>query len=260
MNIGSKIGFRMGSQIGLVGDAAFAAMAGVTRDVASQIYCPADAEEWDAALAVAGIASGGPSRLLLCQDPGPNLADSIGSFTGTVAGTPIAYQQPVAGMTRLGVAGADAGTGVIDNTAAGLPDPLTTSSLMISYIFPASTPAAIRNFQVLGTGVITTTRINTTPRFQGLSGANTLTGAAAITGAVRLMIMQLDRTNSVVRCATDLELLLPAIAATAGKRHRLSLGYAGALTYHAEFHGAAAELTEAQLRTLCETLGWDVIW
>lgn len=233
---------------------------GVTRDTASGKYTPATAGEWNTVLAAAGIASGGPSLLWLCQEASGNLADSIGAFTGTAAGIPITYQQAATGWTRLGVVGSDGGAGNVDNTAAGLPDPAAASMMMLSYwSIPAGAPAAIRNYQVMGTANITTTRINTTPRFQGLSGASSTTGTATIAGD-RMMITQYDITNNVVRCATDQELLLPVRAATTGRRHRLSLSSAGILLYHAAFMNAAAEISAAQMRTLGLTLGWSVLW
>ena len=236
-------------------------LSSVSRDATSGIYCPATLGEWTTVMSAAGIASGNPSIINLLQDASGNPTDASGNgFALTASGTPVDYQQAVSGWSRFAITGSDGGTGVLDNTSASLPDPTAASLMMLTYAITTATPAAIRNYQVWGTGTITTTRINTTPRFQGLSGASTTTGTAAITGPVRPIVMQFDRTNNVVRCATDLEILTPAIAATAGKRHRISLDVTGGYLYNATFFNAAAEMSQANIKTLLQTLGWTIAW
>lgn len=233
-------------------------MAGVTRDATSGIYCPANAAEWSTVMAAAGISSGGPSLLYLLQEASSNVADSIGAFTGTV--TAASYQQPVTGWSRKAITGIDGGAGLIDNLSASLPDPSTTSMLMLSYAIVSAAPAAIRNVQSLATTNLATSRVNTTPCAQGVSGASVVTGTSNPTGAVRPWVLEYDKTNSAVTVYTDQEKLSPTFTAASGQRHRLHLDFAGGFLYHVAFFGPAAELTDAQVKTLLQTLGWAIPW
>lgn len=236
-------------------------MGTVTRDSTSLKYVPASSAEWATVMTTAGIGSGGPSLLWLCQEASGNLNDSIGAFTGTVSGTPLSYQQVVAGWTRVGVSGGDAGTGLADNTSASLPDPATAATLTLSYAIVSATPAAVRQVDVIGTANIATTRVNTTPRLQAVSGGNVATGGVSNpTGAVRPFVLLDDAVAVRTVGYTDQEKLPTTRAATTGKRTRLAFDFPGTVVYRAQFHGAAAQLTDAQIKTLLQTLGWAIPW
>lgn len=252
-----RIGPRIGIKFGLVDTDP---LAGVSRDATSSKLTPASSTEWSATLAAAGISSGGPSLLWLCQEASGNLADSIGSFTGTVSGAPLTYQQAISGWSRFGITGGDAGTAVAENTAAGLPDPASASMLMLSYFIVSATPGGTRVAHVTGNANQTIQRFNTTPRMQGVSGGNVATGTVNPTGAVRPYILQYDFTNNLVAVSSDQEILNPTRAAMTGKRHRFSWNFPGSLLYLATFFNAAAELTTAQKRTLLQTMGWSIAW
>lgn len=234
-------------------------MAGVTQDGTSGKYVPANASEWTTTMSVAGIGSGNPSLLWLLQEASGNAADSIGSFTGTASGS-VSYQNAVAGWTRKSINLADAGAGNILNTAAGLPDPASGSYLILSYAAMLGTPAAIRNPILIGTGNQTTMRINTTPRVQGVSGGNVVTGTNAPGTTVRPWVLLYDKTNSRVSAYTDQEKLQPAISAATGKGVTILAGGNSAFLYCAVFMLGAAELSDAQVKTLLQTLGWSIPW
>jgi hypothetical protein len=261
--VGPVAGMRAGNAVGVSSDQIAApggSLAAVTRDATSGKYVPASLSEWNQVMAVAGIGSGGPGLLWLCQDASGNLADSIDSLPGTVSGTPILYQQPITGWSRLGVTGADAGTAIADSSSASLPDPATAATLIISYAIIVTAPVAIRNIDVMGTANIGTTRVSTTPRFQAVSGGSVVTGTLDPTGAVRPFVYIDDPIAA--RCAayTDQEKLVPTRAATTGKRSRFNFGFVGSLLYRTQFNGAAAQLTDAQIKTLLQTLGWTIPW
>lgn len=252
--IGNKYGPIFGSSFTSGG------MAGVNQDVSSGKFTPSNLTQWNTTMAAAGIGSGSPSLLWLCQEPSGNLTDSIGTFTGTVTGTPVTYNSAVAGWTRTGILGADAGTGVAENTAAGLPDPATQSVLLLTYAIITAAPAAIRVMQVTGNANQTIARFNTTPRLQGVSGGSVVTGTANPLGSVRPYITMYDITNNRVVVASDQEKLIVTRAAMTGKRHRLAFNFTGTILYHAAWFGAAAELSDAQLKTLLQTLNWSIPW
>jgi len=246
--------------IGVGALVAISSMASVTRDSASGIYCPANAAEWAIVMATAGIASGGPSLLWGCQEASGNLADSIGTFTGTVSGTPVTYQQAVAGWTRKGIAGSDAGTGLVTNSDAGLPDPATASTLTIGYVILNSIPAALRVYgTIIGSGVPTYDAVLNTGRLQAVSSSS-VSGAVSSVGAVRPIGFIYDVTNNRVAGWSDQEILAPIKGATTGKIFQDRLGFPGAILYRVAFFGAAAELTNAQIKTLLQTLGWTIPW
>ena len=266
--IGPRIGVVVGPRIGVavgvsedeIGGGGADPLAGVTRDATSNKYAPANATEWAAVLAVAGISSGGPSLLWNCQEASGNLADSIGTFTGTVTGTPIAYQQAVAGWSRFGISGGEAGTAVVESTAGTLPNPVTQAVLLLSYATITATPAATRVMQVTGNANQTIARFNTTPRLQGVSGGNVATGTVSPVGGVRPYVTLYDVTNNRVLVASDQEKLAPVRAAMTGQRHRLAFDFVGSILYHAAFFAAAAELSDAQVKTLLQTLGFTIPW
>lgn len=261
--VGAVAGMRAGVAVGVSADqltAPSGSLATVTRDATSLKYVPASLAEWNQVMAVAGIGSGGPGLLWLCQDVSGNLADSIDSLPGTVSGTPILYQQPVTGWTRLGITGADAGTAIADSSSASLPDPATAATMIISYAVITVAPVAVRQIDLIGTANVGTNRVSTTPRFQGVSGGSAITGAVDPTGAVRPFVFIDDPIAA--RCAayTDQEKLVPTRAATTGKRSRFNFGFVGSLLYRAQFNGASAQLTDAQIKTLLQTLGWTIAW
>jgi hypothetical protein len=266
--IGLRVGLTVGSNAGLAvgmsaseigGGAAGSGLSAVTRDATSLIYTPANATEWAIVMSVAGILSGGPSLCWLMQEASGNLSDSIGTFVGTATGAPLTYRQAVAGWSRLAILGGDAGTGSIVNTDAGLPDTATVSMLIISYVSFTGTPAANRFVQVGGTATFPCSKITPTPRIQGLSSTNTVTGTANPTG-VRLLETLYDVTNNRVVVSSDQEKLVVTRIAAAGKRYFLLPAFPGGYLYSVGFFGSAAELSDAQRKTLYQTLGWSIPW
>lgn len=98
----------------------------VSKDAAAGIYCPASSTEWTNFIARKGLSVAVPDALWLYQEASGNLADSIGSFTLTAAGTGATYQSAVTGWTRKGIAITDAATANFSSTSASLPDVSTT--------------------------------------------------------------------------------------------------------------------------------------
>lgn len=239
-------------------------MAGVARDGTSSIYCPATAGQWTTTLAAASIASGGPSALHLMQDAAGGPADAIGTFTMTVAGAGRTYQQAVTGWTRLSITHIDNATSNMMNTDALLPDIGTNSCLMLLYGKLDSTPAAQRTMIGMGTTNLSG-RMTATPTVNLTNGVTSATGAGNPSSAVRPYVLKMDRTNSLQTLYTDQEKISPAFNGTpTGKRIWLGgVGSGGGPISHlylATFFNAAAELSDAQVKTLLQTLGFTIAW
>jgi hypothetical protein len=240
-------------------------MTGVSRDAASGIYVPATSAEWTTTMSVAGIASGGPSGVWLCQEASGSLADSVGVFTLTAGGTGSSYQNAVTGWTRKAVGTTEANATRWQSVDVGLPDPATTSYLTILYAQVMSTPAATRSIFEYGTSPARI-EITSTPRTQAnFPAASPVTGASSPLGSVRPFVLRHNLTASTNAVYTDQEKLAPTFGvATANKTYRLGAAANNAPTalilYAMLLAGAAAELTDAQIKTLLQTLGWSIAW
>lgn len=270
--IGSRVGsklVRVGSAVGSAADdegPPSGSMAGVTRDATSNIYAPANLSEWTQALAVAGIASGGPSSLWLCQEAAGNLADSIGANALTAAGAP-AYQQGVAGWTRKAVVfTVDTAGQRFSAVIPGLA-PATHSSLWLGYVALSVTPAATRRVIAIGDGGTAgyVEHQITTGNLALHVGSNTAISAATYSGInVHPMVAKHNVTFSTQALYTDIEKLVPVFSGLTGTVQGLGAttgSSTGQVTlYLAVFSDAAAELSDGQIKTLLQTLGWTIPW
>lgn len=237
-------------------------IAGVSRDASSGVYCPASAAEWTLLMAAAGLATGNPSALYLCQEAAANLADSIGTFTLAASGTGLVYQQAIAGWARKAFGTTSGGTGVAASVDIGLPNILTNSILLLGYVQP-TTIATTRD--IMGAGAAATkilaSNLLTSGFARELCVANSASGAADTGGVVRPWALGINRTAASTALYTNAEKIVPAFGATAaGQSITLGTLVAGCATarylYLAAFFNAAAELTSAQVKTLLTTLGW----
>lgn len=242
-----------------------AGLPGVARDSASGIYCPASTAQWTTVMAAAGIGSGNPTSIWLCNEASGDMIDQgVGALNLTASGTGLAYTQAQGGWTRPFITTTEAGSGQFLNTASV--DILTNSALLLSYVNPSSS-AALRSILALG---VAATRLagernltTGTPKF--VCGAQSASGAVDATGQVRPWIVQINRTASSDAFYNNAEVVNTAFGTTAAGASitygRLQNNCAtAAYGYGAYFIGGAAELTLAQIRTLLQTLGWPVAW
>lgn len=258
VSVGSRVGAAVGVSANEVGPDTGGGLSSVSRDATSNIYVPASSSQWSSVMSSAGLATGGPSLLWLAQEATGSLADSIGTFTGTLAGGPPTYQQAVAGWSRKGISGTDGGSGVFSNTDAGLPD-LTTQSMLVLVYAVVTTPASARGIMDFGAALISGANLTTGPLLQ-CSAGSTVNGASNPTGAVRPILLLHDATNNRAAVFSDQEKIIAAKRATTGKRIRILNSYLGSFVYVASFFGSAAELSDAQVKTLLQTLGWTIPW
>jgi hypothetical protein len=241
-------------------------IAGVTRDAASGKYFPANATEWTTFMAAIGLATGNPIDCWGCQDAASPLSNSItGASTLVAAGTP-SFQQPVSGYTRLAVTnGTDNSTNRFTGTGSEIN---TTSQLLLAVMnMPTANPGGTRSFLEMGAvGTRAAIEMLNTGVMRGVSLANAASGTDG-KSAVRPLTISVNRTTNAVRATTDQDKMLPTFDTTmAGTLIDVwsvatgnSSPIAGCL-YMVRFTGAAAELTDAQLKTLLQGLGWSIAW
>ena len=141
------------------------------------------------------------------------------------------------------------------------PNPALTSTMLVMYLDLPPAPAAVRLVAIVGEGC--TLRYTTAAKLQLQAGATT-TFTQAATGA-RWVVLQCNNTGHTVKAYTDQEKVVGTyVQPTSGSFLVLggnngapaAVGYA----YAAQFTGAAAELTDTQVKTLLQTLGAAVSW
>lgn len=266
---GSRLGSRgrvYGSVLGSAGDDEGSG-GPISRDAGSSIYVPANATEWDNWRTLTGL--GGvvatPSGLWLCQEGSGNLADSIGSTTLSPVGTGLGYSGAVGGWTRVGFTTTDAGTGGFSSTAAGLPDPATTSCLVLAYM-SIGVVAALRSTLKIASVNRVASEITAAGKLQCVSSPNTAAGASAISSAVRPMVLKHNITGLTDVSYSDQDKVVPVYSGTAttkllelgGNATRASI--AGTYMYAAAWYGAAAEMSDATIKSMLQGLGWTIAW
>lgn len=272
--IGPRLGIRTGPRVGLAtgvgSDPLGGGLDGVAIDATSSKYVPANLTQWNTTLGVAGISSGAPSFLWLCQETSGNLADSIGAVTLTATSW-TSYAQTQTGWSRLALKVGDGVGANFASTSASLPDQNTTSALLMMLFARTGTPGATRPVGMIGAAAaasIVSCELDTSNHLVcnsrlSVSQAGTVDYGANVVAPV---LLQHDKTNSIHRVVTHSELITTTFGAlTTNKGVGLSqsaygLSPPGAWSYAALFVGAAAELTTAQLRSLLRTLGWTVAW
>jgi hypothetical protein len=211
--------------------------------------------------ALTGIAV--PDALWLFQDASGNAADAIGSFTLTASGTGLAYQQAVTGWTRKAITFTDNGTGQFKSISASLPDLSTTSMFTVVIGNVTATPAAQRNIITQGT-TRTALNVNITPRVIVSSSANTVVGTLSPTGSMKPWGLRENHTAASTTGFTDAEKLIPTHGAVTGKTVTVgansSNSPAMSVVYGWEWHGANAEISDANYKSLLQAMGETITW
>ena len=267
---GKKFGHRIGKAFGIGADELAYGIGSlpVTADATNGKLIPQTPTEWSNFSANYSLGLGALTGLWLFQEAAGNPADSSGNgLTLTASGSP-AYLQAVTGWSTKCISFADAATGALASTAAGLPDISTTSALLIAYVrMPAAAPAGTRNIASLGTVAATRTAIEmlNTGLVRGFTNANTANGAANPFNAVHPIVIQVDRTNNTTVIYTDQEKLTPTFSAgTTGKA--INLGNSSnpdaneGFLWAALLSGASAEISVGTVRSVLQDLGWSVAW
>lgn len=230
-------------------------------DATSKRAVPANAAEWANFLSLVGLsAHSAPSDLWLMQDV-PNAssaADAIGGISLAASGG--AFSTPLSGWSRVGWANATDGTNNrLISTSASLPDPTTTSAMLLAYIAIQSTPAASRQVMLAcGNASSVFANVTTNPFPQLTDVSNVGTGTHALDTNVHPWIVKYDHTNSVSKFYNDLETVSATFAAGSGKALSFGFGANNApamwIGYAALFTGSNAEWSDADIATLISSL------
>lgn len=237
-------------------------------DATSGIAVPADATQWNAFISGNGLSISSPSHLWLCQEASGNLADAIGAVALTAGGSPN-YQVPRSGWTRVGV---HLDTGSSDEFISGSTPNVTNTSQL--WLFFVSLGATQSTGYVIGgpgpngsTSGLFATHLATTGalRFRCTSNVADTANSYSSTSPFPL-VYKYDRTNSVCRGYTASEKVSPTYGTTGthsggGMGHNAAGGSANAVfVYAAVWTGAAAEMSDADLKALLQAMGWTISW
>lgn len=246
-----------------------------SEDAESGKGVPADATEWNAALADAGMSTSfAPSGLWLCQDASGSIAAAIGSEVLTAFGA-VRYARDITGWTRNAIGFDEDTNGEFYNTSLG--DTTTASRMLIGYIGSLVSTNDHGLMQLGGgSGARWLIRVDETgdpPYIAGNGGQGLLAGAGDHGGLhdVHPYVFQVNRTAGRFAVYTDVEKVEGTGAGytvPAGGSAYLNIGSnLGVGTtpdmmccYLAYFTGAAAEMTKAQIKALLQTLGWTIPW
>lgn len=261
---GLAAGARAGLAVGVSADPLRPdASSAADRDATSNIYVPSTAGQFTAL----GITA--PSHLWLCQEAAGNLADSIGGMTLTASGSPT-YQQAVSGWSRKGV-GFTVTLNQRFSAAAGVgPDPGSVSTLWLAYV--AVIGAQGGNRDIFGPnntagGTAAKVQTTTTPRVRGSFAGTVASGTSDPTATgLQPMVIKVDRTNSTAVVYTGQEKITGTYSAIISESTAKGFGssgstsFGGLIAYSALWSGAAAEVSDAQAKTLLQALGWSIPW
>lgn len=274
MPVGARIGSRLGSPLGsrVGGPVSSSPLAGIPQDAASGVYRPGTLAQWQQVLAAAADTVGDPFFHASLGQASGNDTDTIGGLTFTRGGTVgnILFQQTLTGMSAVGVRLPRDTDCTFFTTDATLPD-ISTGDLLvmgIAYIpnpGPTTTPSTAVQ---LGTtfGADATLQMDTTPRIKAVMGAATTNGTANPLGQLTPWAVLVDRTNTRGAMLTKQEALAVAVGG-AGKNlliggDNIQSWLSSGWTYCdvVAFKGAAARRSNAQIKTIWQTVGWTIAW
>jgi hypothetical protein len=227
------------------------------------IYVPNDAQDFT------DLGLTPPTHLFLAQEASGNLADSIGAFTLTANATPL-YQQARSGWTRTFTGFNQVANQRVAGGAGVGPNPATTDVLWVGYMVSDTLPGAARGVMAVGANVVVML-INTTGALRlsvaGVTVDDTTT-RPDLDDLVHPIVILHDATNSRTVLYTD-EAKTPGTfaAATDGTKGfggnavgSASPPAASGVFWGAVWTGADARLSDAQVKTLLQTLGWTIPW
>lgn len=247
---GIKTGPRPGLAVGLSGDELTASSV-LFADATSGKSCPASAAEWTAL----GLATPNPTSLFLLQDASGNPAAALGTMGLSVSGFGGPnYQQNVAGWSRKAITLNEGGqaklTATISNSNA-------SDFLALLYARLTATPGGTR--QILEHPTIYA-EATSAPRFLANAGTP-VTGTVDPGTTVHAIVVKNWIGNS-RGLFTEAEALQPNEFVAAGTT--LNIGGATnapmGVLYLAVWQGVAARFSNAQIKTMLQTLGWSVAW
>jgi hypothetical protein len=248
---------------------------GIPSDPLSGYAVPLTQAEWDSVFAAAGVTPKTVNQSWGLQDLDGNPVATIGAVLTASTGDDVpSYRQPVTGWERAAVVFApDDGQAYLfqPRTVAVGPDPTVESVLMFAYA-GAELPADTRRLMVIAGGSTNAMLLGmtTTGHLRLVCDGTATVGTAAAHSVVRPLFLQYDRTNGVARAYSDQEIIAgtysPGVTnSTRGFGTSNNTGSSGiqATLLAAQFRGAHAEWTEAEMRAVMNVLlpvGRTVPW
>lgn len=255
---GIRSGLRAGLRSGIneFGDSAWAV------DGVSGKPLPNSATQWAAFIAANSLAISGPSSIYRLDEASGNPVDSGPAAKNLTASASPLYQRPVTGWSKTGIEFTNTTNQRLANTAYS--DAATTSLLALIYYHSTAVPGATTNIFTYGTSNIAAglSRLNT-DRIRYRNGASIVDYGAALSSPAPIVFKH-DVTNLSAMSCTDALKLAPAYAAAAGTRFDLAATTGNSdlavMFYCWVWSGAAAEMSDANVKLLLQALGWTVAW
>ncbi len=234
---------------------------GVPRDPVSGFGVPVTQADWNLVFSAAGVTPKTVNQSWGLQDAAGDAAAVIGE--PMLASTGLLYRQPVTGWDRDAIMFApDGAAEFLFQRRTTAPDPTLESVLSFAYIGVDPT-ASTRRLLVIaggGEGPILLSMVGSTFR---LVCATVATLGTSTTGAgpVRPLVLQYNRTAAQVRAYTDQEIIsgtftTAVVNSTRGLGTAANSGTTGVQRslLAAQFRGANAEWTEAEMRAVYNVL------
>lgn len=227
-------------------------------DASSGWKLPRGPGDWQKLLVGTGFAN--PDSIWECQELAGNLSDR-GLTTVLEESNAPTFNNGIAGWTRKAVHTNDttANHG-FTSTSSHLPDPSTTSGMMLTVGRLTATPAASRG--VLALAELLQLRLTSGDKLQPVNPSNSANGAQNRDGVVRPIWMRQDETANTTKGGDDRETIAATYAASTVNK-RIALGGfdapapAADFLYAVRWEGAGAELSDANVTTVIDLLKPD---
>lgn len=230
-----------------------------SQDATSLIYVPASPQEW------ANLGLTAPDFQWGAQDASSPLAAAIGGITLAQASTP-SYQNTITGWSRKALGTADNTGQDWSSTNAGLPD-VASNSILLYLIWkpPTANPAAARRIAAIGTSPATSMQFTAAGKVTFIGGANTATSTTDIHNSAPIaLVLKYNRTGSETKGYTLTEKITVTFSGTGTGKSVIIGGSSAAaqqnFLYIAMWKGANAEMSDATVKAMLQTLGWTISW
>ena len=240
----------------------------VSKDATSGKLYPATQTEWADFISIRALSGiSVPNSIYTCQDTGTPLVDAgAAALNLALTGSGDSYRQAVTGWTALACKLTDGTTGGWRTTNAALPDPASASCARLTYLAePAAIPSSTRPWGSLtGTTTLIQGRINVTTGFPStLDAGSAANGTVNGAGAILPWGIRYNKTTGVTVGTTLVDKMTPTFTAGAGKSYSLGTTIAAGsfgFLYDVRWDGAAAEVSDANWKSMYQALGWAPTW
>jgi hypothetical protein len=190
---------------------------------------PTDAASWATFIADHSLTTPAPDISTVFQDAASNPVNSIGAITFTASGA-VTYHETEPGYTRSptdwfeGLPDNGASTG-FSTTSGSLPDPATTSYLLVVIGRITAIPAGNRSLFMLTGSTANQVRLQSTGKFRVLLANNDVPSVNAIdTTGVHIFTTGVNETANTTIFATDVEKMTPGYVSPPASTKGIAIG------------------------------------